>query len=182
MLDAKHYRKHVNWFSRQGTLQYHCILDPREILTHLPDFAKMHTGEWAARGQRSLYTSDESRRFHEYLIEELEPYRAVRLDILTLDHKAIAAHFGFNWNGRVYYYRPCYDHTFEDHSPGRLLLAHIIKRAVEDGASEVDLLGGMEEYKMKLSSDIRATASMQMYRGLESLPYAVLSRLGCLDN
>ena len=47
---------------------------------------------------------------------------------------------------------------------GKLLLAHILCTAFQQGAEEVDLLKGREPYKEKYASDIRTTGSLKIYR------------------
>lgn len=164
LLEEKHYRKHVNWFGRQGTLCYSVLADPAEIRSRLDEFMDLHVREWTARNGRSLFLDQENRVFYRFLIDDLREYDAVRLHTLTLDGRLIAAHFGFEWNRRVYYYKPCYEPDFAQHSPGRLLLAHIIRDAVDGHLEEVDMLYGSESYKMQFALDVRPTGALELHR------------------
>jgi CelD/BcsL family acetyltransferase involved in cellulose biosynthesis len=89
---------------------------------------------------------------------------------LTLDNKIIAAHFGFTWDRRIYYYKPCYDPSLSSHSPGKVLLAYLIQDAITRGIQEVDFLYGLEDYKQDYTSEIRRTSSFLIQK----------SRLGTL--
>lgn len=164
LLESRNHRKHVNWFSRQGTLAYRCLAEPADIRSRLPEFFALHVAEWSSKGGRSLFLEPANRDFYGFLTEDLAAYRTLRLDLLTVGDRLIAAHLGFDWHGRVSYYKPCYDPAVASHSPGKLLLAHIIRRAAEAGAPELDLLFGLEDYKKQYASEIRATGSIVMER------------------
>lgn len=177
LLQSRHYRKHVNWLSRQATLEYRSVSDPDEIRSRLPEFMALHVAEWRSKGRDSLFTDPDNRTFYELLTREMAPYGATRLDLLTLGGRPIAAHFGFSWRRRVYYYKPCYDPSVATHSPGKLLLAYIIRRAIEEGAEEVDLLYGREAYKDAYASDIRQTGSLLIHRSRVSALMERVARL-----
>jgi CelD/BcsL family acetyltransferase involved in cellulose biosynthesis len=164
LMDRPSHRKHVNWFTRMGCLRYRCITDCSEIRLHLDEFMNIHIAQRAAKGQESLFLNTEDRVFYMRLTEDLEPYNALRMDLLTLDDRIVAAHVGFDWSDRIYYYKPCHDPVFNSHSPGKLLLAHILCGAFQLGTEEVDLLKGREPYKEKYASDIRTTGTLMIYR------------------
>jgi len=164
LLDRPSHRKHLNWFTRMGCLRYRRITDCSEVRLHLPEFLNLHIAQRAAKGQQSLFLNAQDRIFYLRLTQDLEPYNALCMDVLALDERMVAAHIGFDWSKRVYYYKPCHDPVFNSHSPGKLLLAHILCSAFQQGAEEVDLLKGREPYKERYASDIRTTGTLLIYR------------------
>jgi CelD/BcsL family acetyltransferase involved in cellulose biosynthesis len=164
LLQRGGYRKHVNWFNRQGTLTYSCTTKPLEIKALLPQLFRLHMSEWAARGETSQFVHLENQQFYECLLEELGPSGAVRLDMLALSGRIIAAHFGFLWAGRFYYYKPAFDPGFSGHSPGNLLLAHLLNETAAQDVREFDLLFGVEPYKLNFASGVRPTGSIRVVR------------------
>jgi CelD/BcsL family acetyltransferase involved in cellulose biosynthesis len=172
--DYRKVRSHVNWFSKRGVFSYQCVSDQAECLALLPDFMQLHIEEWASKNDRSLFLSQENRIFYEQLIKELAPSGAIRFDLLTLDGKMLAAHLGFNWRGSVAIYKWCYAVEFSKHSPGKVLLAHILNDALQRDAIEVDFLKGGEEFKASFASDVRRTGSLVIQR---SRVAAVLARV-----
>lgn len=164
LLERPSHRKHINWFKRMGCLRYRCIRDCSEIRRRLPEFMDLHIAQRASKREQSMFLDAEHRIFYSRLAEDLEPYNALRMDVLALDERIVAAHIGFDWNNRIYYYKPCHDPAFNSHSPGKLLLAHILSTAFEHRAEEVDLLKGREPYKEKYASDIRTTGTLMIYR------------------
>jgi len=182
ILERPKNRWHLNWFRRQGTLRYECLSDPRDITSRLTEFMDLHITAWRAKGQPSLFQDPENRRFYDYMLEELATYQAIRFDVLSLNGKMIAAHFGFNWGGSVCFYKECYDPAFSKHGPGNMLRAHIIRSAIAGGADEVDFLCGREEYKDHYASDIRTTGSLSIHRSrFDVLSTRLLGRLGLDD-
>jgi CelD/BcsL family acetyltransferase involved in cellulose biosynthesis len=100
-------------------------------------------------------------------LDDLQAYsHSLRLDLLLLDSELIAAHFGFTWDRRIYYYKPCLQIKYAKYSPGKILLEQIIQSAAKKEISEVDLLFGMEEYKLRYTSNIRKTGSLIICRSL----------------
>ncbi len=161
----RHYRKHINWFEQNGSLEYHCLNESEFIRGYLSDFMALHVREWERKGGESLFSKDENKFFYKYLLEELKNNHVLRFDCLVWNQKIVAAHFGFEWKNKIYYYKPCYDHSVEEHSPGRILLAYIIADSVQKGFVEMDFLLGVEEYKKKYTSHVRKTASLEFSKG-----------------
>ncbi len=165
ILSGANYRKHINWFSRQGKLTFRTLTNTKEIHDYLPCFMDLHRKEWESKNMPSLFTSSDNRNFYSFLTDEMVRYNnSIQLDIMELDNILVSAHFGFLWDGRKYYYKPCYDPDYSSHSPGKLLLAYMIQEAAEANLNELDLLLGAESYKKKLASNIRETISLIVYR------------------
>jgi CelD/BcsL family acetyltransferase involved in cellulose biosynthesis len=73
----------------------------------------------------------------------------LRLYTLTLGRRVAAAFYGFSAKGRSVYYLGGFDPEFSRYSPGTLLVAHAIGRAVtDDHAHTFDFLRGRETYKL----------------------------------
>jgi CelD/BcsL family acetyltransferase involved in cellulose biosynthesis len=165
ILSTSNYRKHINWFSRQGKLIFRTLTTTKEIHDYLPCFMDLHRKEWESKNMPSLFASLDNRNFYSFLTDEMVQYNnSIQLDIMELDNVLVSAHFGFLWDGRKYYYKPCYDPDYSSHSPGKLLLAYIIQKAAEDNSDELDLLLGEETYKEKYAPSARETVSLVVYR------------------
>ncbi len=169
LFPGSHDRRKLNSLSRMGTIKYRCVKDTRECIAILPVLAKMHVAEWNSRGQESVFQAGETLTFYETLIGQLAPSGAIRFDVLVLKDEIIAAHFGFTWAGRVYYYKASFLTQFIKQSPGKLLLGFIMKEALASGLRELDMLMGLDEYKAQYASGIRATGCLRMYRSPQDM-------------
>ena len=74
----------------------------------------------------------------------------LQLAFLTLNEERIAAYMNFIYNGRVMVYNSGLDPAAYKLSPGIVLLAHLIRQAIEDGQEIFDFLRGGESYKYDL--------------------------------
>jgi hypothetical protein len=99
LLSERFYRKRMGWLSRRGRLTYRWISKPEECLSRLDDFMHMHITEWSKKGLKSAFLEADHCRFYRFLVEELGPCGAIRMDVLSLDDRMVACHFGFTWNG-----------------------------------------------------------------------------------
>lgn len=72
----------------------------------------------------------------------------LRLYVLYLGDVPAAAFYGFQTRRRTVYYLGGFEPRFERYSPGTLVVAHALERAVvEDSAAAFDFLRGAEAYK-----------------------------------
>jgi len=164
VLDSPNYREKIRRLGRTGAVAYRCVEDPAEIGRWLETFFQLHVRTGEFKRQPSLFLEEENREFYRRLVENLEP-RALRLDLLTLDgSRLLAAHFGFQWAGRVYYYKPCFEPDFSKESPGRVLVPYVLRQTCQAGMNEVDFLQGLEEYKLRFEPELRETAWIEVFR------------------
>jgi CelD/BcsL family acetyltransferase involved in cellulose biosynthesis len=111
------------------------------------DFARLHRMRWAARGHDGMLNA-ELEAFHRNAASRLVRHGLLRLYTLKLGDHTAAAFYGFSAKGRSLYYLSGFDPAFERYSPGSLIVAHAIERAVtEDHAHTFDFLRGREAYK-----------------------------------
>lgn len=74
------------------------------------------------------------------------------LQLAFLDHagQPIAAYLNFIYNGRVMVYNSGLNPAMGQHSPGIVLLSHLIRWSAENGLALFDFLRGNEEYKYRM--------------------------------
>ncbi len=164
VLQREHHRRKTKWFKTQGDFAYQVITDLAAIKAYLPQFFELHIREWRKKPKASFLSDPINRDFYNYIVDEMASYDALRFDLITLNGVLIAAHFGFNWAGRLYYWLACFDSNYAKGSPGRLLLGNIIHSALQLDLKELDMLFGMETYKQDFRSEIRETGAITIYR------------------
>lgn len=72
----------------------------------------------------------------------------VRIDELRLANNTLAAHLGFQFQNRFYYFMPSYElGSWQKYSPGRLLLEHLVENCLKEGVDTFDFTIGEEQYK-----------------------------------
>jgi CelD/BcsL family acetyltransferase involved in cellulose biosynthesis len=89
----------------------------------------------------------------------------LRLWILELDGRTVAAQYGFRFGGVESFYQLGRDPTLRRESLGTVLIAHAISSAAADGVHEFALLRGHEPYKYRFATDDRGLDSVCVTRG-----------------
>ncbi|MBM4331887.1 MAG: GNAT family N-acetyltransferase [Deltaproteobacteria bacterium] len=74
----------------------------------------------------------------------------LKLSFLKVEGQEVAAFFSFDFAGTEYVYNSGYDPQFSRFSPGIILAALCIRRAIEKGMIRFNFLRGREEYKYRL--------------------------------
>jgi CelD/BcsL family acetyltransferase involved in cellulose biosynthesis len=114
----------------------------------LDAFVELHQKRWGAEG---LFPPTQggaaSRRFFAGLFEDCAPTGIVDLSFLTVGGRRIAAGVTFDDGDSVYYYNAGVEPDARELSPGVVMVACYMQRAIESGRRRVDFLRGDEPYK-----------------------------------
>lgn len=66
---------------------------------------------------------------------------------LTIGERIAAVYYGFHTANRALFYISGFDPAFSSVSPGKLVVAAALERAIEEGATALDFFAGLELYK-----------------------------------
>jgi CelD/BcsL family acetyltransferase involved in cellulose biosynthesis len=134
---------------RAGTLRHEYGLTDREVLRVLLGWK---TDQYRRTGRMDRF----ARRWIVELVERLLATRtdgfAGVLDMLYLDDRPVAGHFGLRTRTRLAWWFPAYDTAFAKFSPGRIQHLAMAEKAAASGIRLIDLGRGQEEYKDKLKT------------------------------
>jgi CelD/BcsL family acetyltransferase involved in cellulose biosynthesis len=107
----------------------------------------LHRARWELRGERGVLDAPALERFHDEAARGLHTRGMLRLVGLRLDGRLIGVLHGLSDHGRFLFYLSGFLPEAAQLSPGRLLIAHAMDRALDEGATEFDFLRGREAYK-----------------------------------
>ncbi|MGD0862396.1 MAG: GNAT family N-acetyltransferase [Candidatus Limnocylindrales bacterium] len=114
----------------------------------LEAFIDLHQKRW---GEEGLFPATEggaaSRRFFARLFESCAPTGIVELDFLTVGGRRVAAGVILDDGHTVYYYNAGVEPDARELSPGVIMVASYIQRAIELGRTRLDFMRGNEPYK-----------------------------------
>jgi CelD/BcsL family acetyltransferase involved in cellulose biosynthesis len=133
---------------RQHTV---CVTDyaPERLDEGWRFLQSLHAQRWEGRGVLADPRLDHLlRRF----TCELAAQDEIWLTTLDVDGVPVAAWYGFAWKDTVYFYQSGRDPRWEGASVGVVLMALMIRRAIERGYRRFDFLRGRETYKLSWTS------------------------------
>jgi len=129
-------RARVEWVGQDG------IGDGLEILFD------QHKKRWRKRGLPGAFLG-KTQNFHHAWGRLAIANDWLQLGILSLDGNPIGAIYGMAMKETVYFYQAGFDPEQKAVSPGTLLVASLIRRAIEDNRRRFDFLRGDEPYKRR---------------------------------
>jgi len=121
---------------------------PGELQETFTQFLELHRARWRKRGLPGAFFGP-TIRFQRQWLPRAEQNGWLRLRILTVDSKPVGAIYALAMHGATYYYQAGFDPTEGSISPGTLLVAHTIRRSIEEGAIRFDFMRGDEPYKRR---------------------------------
>ena len=126
----------------------------------------LHQRRWQEQG------SDHGGAFHDPMIDRMHRRFAVELSdrgqlwltTLDVDGEPAAAWYGFTHRDTVYFYQCGRDPRWERESVGQMLIAAMIRRAMERGFRRFDFLRGNDPYKRQWTTTFRTTEEITVFR------------------
>jgi CelD/BcsL family acetyltransferase involved in cellulose biosynthesis len=112
-------------------------------------FISLHTRRLGAQRRSTCAALPQVQAFLREASYRLVSAGVLRLYVLYVEQKAVAALFGFKLRRRTYFYLSGFAASFSQISPGLLVVGHAIEQAIEEGCSTFDFLRGQESYKYK---------------------------------
>jgi CelD/BcsL family acetyltransferase involved in cellulose biosynthesis len=138
-------RRKIRRAEAAGRIALEPSLDP---LGDLDAFVELHQKRWGSEGLfPSTAGGAASRRFFAGLFESCAPIGVLDLSFLTVGGRRIAAGVTFDDGKSIYYYNAGVNPDARELSPGVVMVACYIQRAIELGRTRLDFLRGNEPYK-----------------------------------
>ena len=146
----KRMRKNLRYFggraARLGRIGFETasVANVAEVLDAL---FELHAARWARIDHPGVLADAAIRAFHRAAASALLDAGLLRLHALRLDGRIVAVLYALHAKRRAYCYMSGFDSDLGEISPGTLIMAHAIERAIGERACEVDFLRGREPYK-----------------------------------
>jgi CelD/BcsL family acetyltransferase involved in cellulose biosynthesis len=128
----------------------------------LARLVQLHQARWDPRGGSEAFAPGLV-SFHEEFTRRALARGWLRLSELRLDGRPVAALYGIRYGRTFSFYQSGFDPAFAKESVGLVLMGVTIRSAIEEGASEYDLLHGDESYKSQWAREVRELAHLELY-------------------
>jgi len=158
-----------------GAATYLRVASPPEVKKELDAFIQLHEMRWKAKGGNGVFHQPRYTGFHREICRIFSQRGWVTLDFLLLNGEQIAGIYGYVYGGKYSFYLPGFNpDILPKASPGKLLLFHRIREAIDEGCKQVDLLRGTAPYKMAWATGLRQSLMLRHYN---RTPRAALLKL-----
>lgn len=122
--------------------------------------ASLHVQRWQGRSLHYGFSSDESNAFLQAIAKEFAHRNWLWLSCLEVDGEIIGMFLDFCYGEKLYYFQGGFNSSFDKYSIGLVLRAYIIRKAIEVGLHEIDLLKGAYEHKYRWTHFDRQTINI----------------------
>jgi CelD/BcsL family acetyltransferase involved in cellulose biosynthesis len=160
---GKRLRRLVNAMARTAPVRFEHLRSWEALEPLLPEFIQAHVSRFLEIGQISNLAHPKRQEFLTELARLLSEPRWLVLSRLMAGDKAVAWHYGFQFDGTWFWYQPTFDSSMERYWPGFCLLTQAIQEALENPAMKtLDMGLGSEAYKAKFANASRETLYVTM--------------------
>lgn len=162
-------RRRTNYFDRAGNLTFRDLSGHEDVEPHLDEFFRQHVARWNTTRTPSLFHDLRKRTFYRVLTHALSGTGWLLFSTVELNGRPIAMHYGFDYGGVLFWYKPTFDVTYAAHSPGIVLVRHLIQHALDLGRRELDFTRGDESFKHRFTNTVRSTKRVRIFRNRRQL-------------
>ncbi len=85
------------------------------------------------------------------------------ISLLFLNERPVAFRYGYIYNDVLLDHKPGYDPELFKYSPGRLLLAEVIKNSIDRNLREINMMHDFIEFKREWTTDERVTKRIMVF-------------------
>ncbi|MGR5208740.1 GNAT family N-acetyltransferase [Vibrio sp. PNB23_22_7] len=114
----------------------------------------LHLARWNGEHSRSGFSNDDFIAFHERLIEQGIHTGAVELYHIKAGNETLSVMYNFRHDNHIYFYLCAinYCRSSKQYKPGLVSHYLLINKALEEGISSYDFMGGTARYKETFSN------------------------------
>lgn len=166
----KNMRQNLNKYLRRINAEHHVELKKYDeagfsVKEAMQIFVKLHEKRWGLKGEGGAFkNNDVFRRFHMDVAERFATNKWLGLYFLMVDGEPVSVQYTFEYGQKMYYYLAGFDPQYSNYSVGNLTIMFILKRCIDKGFTEYDLMRGDEPYKMLWTNTYRRSFEVRLVR------------------
>jgi CelD/BcsL family acetyltransferase involved in cellulose biosynthesis len=156
-------RRRMRNLTKHFDVRFEQVQTEAERHDALSALVAFHTSRWRERGGSEAFETPELLSFYDEMSRLALQRGWLRLFVLRLNGRPTAVFHGYRYGRVFYFYQSGFDLTFTKESVGLVTLALTIQRAIEEGATEYDLLRGAEPYKFLWTHKARELSRFELF-------------------
>lgn len=161
-------RRRERRLAQAHDLRYRMVEDPASLEREMDTLCRLHAARWDGESSGALSGGREA--FHRDLAARALERGWLRLWMLDVDGRTVAAWYGYRFGEVEWYYQAGRDPDWDHASVGSVLFVHTIREAFNDGMQEYRLLRGGEGYKERFASVDHGLDTVAWSRGALGRP------------
>ena len=167
---TSHERNNIR--SRKRKLEKgHTLLESTASADDVPSwfdsFVEQHQRQWQAENQLGHFRDwPGSEEFHRETAMTMAAMSRLRLLRLEVDTRAAGFQYNYRFGRRIFWVLGSRDHDsyWDQFSLGRYLHCTTVERAIAEGATQIDAMRGMYDYKLQLGGTLLKLQSIAILR------------------
>jgi len=157
------FRRRLRQLEREFEIDWRPARDDEERREAIEVLFRLHRDRFSDRGGSDALHTEALLDFHRDFSATALRRGWLRLFVLRLDGRPAAALYGFRYGQSFLFYQAGFDRAFARHSVGLVAMGLAIRAAIEEGASEFDLLHGDETYKSLWARSERELERVELF-------------------
>jgi CelD/BcsL family acetyltransferase involved in cellulose biosynthesis len=125
----------------------------------------LEAASWKGARGTAMASRPATRRFYSEIVDWAAARGSLRLAVLRLEERPLAALLGLEEDGVHYLLKCAYDPAEAAHSPVKILLREAVEGAFERGLRRVELMGSAEPYKLAWATATEPRVAIQAFSG-----------------
>jgi CelD/BcsL family acetyltransferase involved in cellulose biosynthesis len=143
-------RRKIRRGGAEGEMNWYVVNESHNLEEQLALFLKLMAE--SSKDKAEFLRDPQNVAFFNRVMPVLFANGWLQLVFLTINGEPAATYLNFDYNRRLLVYNSGLSPAHFNASPGILLLAHIIRHAIENGYEVFDFLRGNEEYKYRMGA------------------------------
>ena len=141
------------------------VEDPEGLRAAVRTVMDLHGRRFAQQGRKTAFQGPVVAALHARLAERRGSRGGPLVGLLEVRGTAVAAIYALRHQDRLLYFQMGFDPDFAKDSPGRSLMAALLRdRVIGAGLTELDLLDGDEPYKAEWATGVRRLYDLDLAR------------------
>jgi hypothetical protein len=124
-------------------------------------FFKLHQKRWKSKQMSGVFSKQIIRDFYIDIAQSFDFNGWLALYFLTINGEPIAAHYCFEYAGKLYFALSGFDLSYYRYSVGNLLTLKIVERCIMRKLREFDFMKGNEPYKSRWTKEYRQNLNIR---------------------
>ena len=158
----KRYQRKLRALHNESDISFIEIKSRSQLVDEFPSVKELHISRWKAKGEKSKYSDPKRLSFIFDVCEKALQENALFFPIMKIDGILASFIIGFKYGDTIFDWNTAFSLEFYEHSPGALLLLHVLSNPGKYGFLKYNLMKGLEPYKFIWTDKVENNLSVNL--------------------